>query len=92
MSEILFLVESSPEGGYSAKAFGVDIFTDADDLAGLHANVRDTVRCHFDDGDARRSAVVAPALTRGRKLKPRDWCGIVGDVSATGTNQKNFTA
>ena len=49
MSEILFLVESSPETGYSAKAFGVDIFTEADDLAGLHANVRDAVRCHFAD-------------------------------------------
>ena len=54
MNEILFLVESSPEGGYSAKAFGVDIFTEADDLAGLHANVRDAVRCHFDDGDVPR--------------------------------------
>ena len=49
MSEILFLVESSPETGYSAKAFGVYIFTEADDLAGLHANLRDAVRCHFDD-------------------------------------------
>ena len=49
MSEILFLVESSPEGGYSAKAFGADIFTEADDLTTLHTNVRDAVRCHFDD-------------------------------------------
>jgi hypothetical protein len=49
MSEILFLVEPSPEGGFIAKAFGCDIFTEADDMEGLHANVRDAVRCHFDD-------------------------------------------
>jgi hypothetical protein len=49
MSEILFLVESSPEGGYTAKAFGADIFTEADDMTSLHTNVREAVRCHFED-------------------------------------------
>jgi hypothetical protein len=49
MSEILFLVESSPEGGFTAKAFGADIFTEADDMTSLHANVRGAVRCHFED-------------------------------------------
>jgi hypothetical protein len=49
MSEILFLVESSPEGGYTARAFGADIFTEADDMTGLHTNVREAVRCHFED-------------------------------------------
>ena len=49
MSEILFLVESSPEGGYTARALGHSIFTETDDLAGLHANVRDAVWCHFDN-------------------------------------------
>ena len=27
-------------------------FAEGDDLAALHANVRDAVRCHFDDGQA----------------------------------------
>lgn len=49
MSEILFLVESSPEGGYTARAFGADIFTAADDMTSLHTNVREAVRCHFED-------------------------------------------
>jgi hypothetical protein len=49
MSEILFLVESSPEGGYTARAFGADIFTEADDMTSLHTNVREAVRCHFED-------------------------------------------
>lgn len=52
MSELLFLVEVAPEGGFTARAFGVDIFTEADDLAALHANVREAVKCHFDDGQA----------------------------------------
>ena len=52
MSELLFLVEAAPEGGFTARAFGVDIFTEADDLAALHTNVREAVKCHFDDGQA----------------------------------------
>ena len=48
MNEIFFLVEEAPEGGYAAKALGESIFTEADSLEELHANVRDAVRCHFD--------------------------------------------
>ena len=49
MSEVIFLVEEAPEGGFTAHALGASIFTEADDLAALHAQVRDAVRCHFDD-------------------------------------------
>ena len=49
MDEIIFLVEDAPEGGYSARALGASIFTEADDLKGLRAEVRDAVRCHFDE-------------------------------------------
>ena len=52
MSEIHFVVEEAPEGGYIARAVNEDIFTEADDVPGLHARVRDAVRCHFGDGDA----------------------------------------
>jgi hypothetical protein len=52
MNEIFFLVEEAPEGGYAAKALGESIFTEADTLEELHANVRDAVRCHFDEGKA----------------------------------------
>jgi len=48
MTEIHFIVEEAPEGGYLARAVGTDIFTEADDLPALHAQVRDAVRCHFD--------------------------------------------
>lgn len=54
MSEIIFLIESAPEGGYRAQAAGADIFTEADTITGLHANVREAVRCHFDEGASPR--------------------------------------
>ena len=52
MNEIIFMVEEAPEGGYLARALGQSIFAEGDDLVALHANVRDAVRCHFDDGQA----------------------------------------
>lgn len=48
MSEIHFVVEDAPEGGFLARAVGTDIFTEADTMAELHAQVRDAVHCHFD--------------------------------------------
>jgi hypothetical protein len=47
-SELVFLVEEAPEGGYVARALGASIVTEADDLPALRAQVRDAVRCHFD--------------------------------------------
>jgi hypothetical protein len=54
MSEIIFIVEEAPEGGFVARALGDAIFTEADDLESLHMNIRDAVRCHFDEGNAPR--------------------------------------
>jgi hypothetical protein len=50
MSEILFLVEQAPEGGYTARALGDSIFTEADTLPELRQMVKDAVQCHFDEG------------------------------------------
>lgn len=47
MEEIIFLVEEAPEGGYTARALGHSIFTEADSLADLKREIRDAVRCHF---------------------------------------------
>ena len=52
MSEIIFIVEQAPEGGFTARALGEAIFTQAEDAADLHARVRDAVHCHFEDGKA----------------------------------------
>ena len=54
INEILFLVEQAPEGGYTARALGESIYTEADDIDSLHNQVRDAVRCHFEDGQAPR--------------------------------------
>lgn len=51
-SEVIFVVEEAPEGGFTARALGESIFTDADSVADLHSKVRDAVRCHFDEGKA----------------------------------------
>lgn len=47
MSEIIFLVEDDPDGGYVAQAIGQSIFTQADTIKALKEFVRDAVRCHF---------------------------------------------
>jgi hypothetical protein len=44
VNELIFQVEEAPEGGYTARALGASIFTESDDLNGLHENVRDAVR------------------------------------------------
>ncbi|MDD4892160.1 MAG: 2-oxoisovalerate dehydrogenase E1 subunit beta [Phycisphaerae bacterium] len=49
MTEIVFLVEADPTGGFFARALGESIFTQAEDLATLRDMVRDAVRCHFPD-------------------------------------------
>jgi hypothetical protein len=50
MTEIIFLVEDAPEGGYTARALGQSLFTEADTLEELRQNVREAVACHFDEG------------------------------------------
>nr|WP_295620734.1 2-oxoisovalerate dehydrogenase [Chamaesiphon sp. GL140_3_metabinner_50] len=47
-TEIIFLVEQAPEGGYTAQALNESIFTEADDLETLKIMVKDAVNCHFD--------------------------------------------
>jgi hypothetical protein len=54
MDEIIFVVTEDPEGGFTARALGEAIFTEADDLVTLKEMVRDAVRCHFDEGKAPR--------------------------------------
>ena len=49
MTELIFIVEEAPEGGYTARAIGPSIFTEADNWQELQANVRDAVNCHFGD-------------------------------------------
>jgi hypothetical protein len=51
VKEVLFLVEEAHEGGYTARALGPSIFTEADTWDELREAVRDAVRCHFDPAE-----------------------------------------
>jgi hypothetical protein len=57
MNEIVFLVQEDPEGGFTARALGSPIFTEADTFEDLKSQVRDALACHFGYG-------VAPSLVR----------------------------
>ena len=50
MSELIFLVEEDLDGGYTARALGQSIFTEAETLENLRANIREAVECHFEEG------------------------------------------
>ncbi|MFM8546698.1 MAG: 2-oxoisovalerate dehydrogenase [Betaproteobacteria bacterium] len=54
MSEIIFLDEEAPEGGFTARALNESVFTQADSVEALREAVRDAVRCHFDEPDLPR--------------------------------------
>ncbi|MBS1657390.1 MAG: hypothetical protein K1X63_07895 [Chitinophagales bacterium] len=48
-SEIIFLVEEAPEGGYTAKALGEGIFTEGESLIEIKKNVKEAVLTHFEE-------------------------------------------
>lgn len=54
MSELIFMVEEAPEGGFTARALGEAIFTEADSMEDLRKQVADAVQCHFESGKAPR--------------------------------------
>ncbi|KAF0134122.1 MAG: hypothetical protein FD145_878 [Candidatus Saganbacteria bacterium] len=47
-NEMIFMVEDDPEGGYTAKALGYSIFTEANTLEILKTNIRSAMECHFE--------------------------------------------
>ena len=51
-NEIMFCVEEAVEGGYTARALEVAIFTQGDTLDDLKRNIRDAVRCHYVEDEA----------------------------------------
>jgi len=48
-TEIIFLVETDSDGGFTAQALGESIFNQANTLEILKLQVCDTVYCHFSD-------------------------------------------
>jgi predicted RNase H-like HicB family nuclease len=50
VNEIIFLIEDAAEGGFTARALGESIFTEADTIDDLRQNIREAVECHFEAG------------------------------------------
>jgi hypothetical protein len=67
VEEIIFVVEEAPEGGYVARALGVSIFVEADDLEILQSELRDAVLCHYED-ESERPRVIRLHFVRDRLL------------------------
>ncbi|MBM4146278.1 MAG: 2-oxoisovalerate dehydrogenase [Nitrospira sp.] len=51
MKEIIFILEEEIEGGYIAQALGQSIFTQGVSLEEVKKNIRDALKCHFDNED-----------------------------------------
>jgi hypothetical protein len=49
IKEIIFIVEEDLEGGYNARALGYPIFTEGETMAELKENIRDAIKCHFNE-------------------------------------------
>lgn len=54
MAEVFFIVEGAPEGGYTARALGHSIYTEADTWEELRTAIQDAVQCHFEEGEKPR--------------------------------------
>jgi predicted RNase H-like HicB family nuclease len=51
VKEIIFIVEESPDGGYTARALGESIFTEGDTIEDIKEAIKDAVKCHFEEED-----------------------------------------
>jgi len=51
-SELIFIVQESPEGGFEARALEHSIFAEGDTWEEMRDAVRDAVACHFEGTEA----------------------------------------
>jgi len=49
--EIIFLIEESIDGGYEARAMGHSIFTEGETYEEVKGNIKEAVKCHFEEDD-----------------------------------------
>ena len=83
MTEIIFLVEDDPEGGYVARAMGESIFTQADSIEELREMVKDAVRCHYDD-EANRPKIIRLSNSLRIELDWEQWDKQIQEDSLSG--------
>ena len=70
MSEIVFLIEEDPEGGFTARALGHSIFTQADTWAALQGATREATLCHFENGEAPAVISFQPSFATANQSSP----------------------
>jgi len=51
LKEIIFLIEESLDGGYEARSMGHSIFTDGETYEEVKGNIKEAVKCHFEEDD-----------------------------------------
>jgi predicted RNase H-like HicB family nuclease len=61
--EVIFEVREAEEGGYTARALGYSIFTEAETWEELRDNVREVTALHFED-EAVRPKIVQLHFTK----------------------------
>jgi len=48
VTEIIFIVEESLEGGLEARALGYSIFTEGETMEELKNSIKEAIQCHFE--------------------------------------------
>jgi predicted RNase H-like HicB family nuclease len=56
-TELLFLVEDDPEGGFCARAVKDGIFAQGETMDELRAAILDAVECHYDNPEDRPAVI-----------------------------------
>ncbi len=64
MTEVIFLIEEALEGGYTARALGEGIFTEAETLEELRNNVKEAVDCYYEEGDENKPKLIRLHLVK----------------------------
>lgn len=49
MTELISMAEEAVDGGFNASALGLSIHTQGDTIDDLKNNIKDAVKCHFDN-------------------------------------------
>jgi hypothetical protein len=49
VGEVIFVVESCKQGGFTARGLGQSVFAQGETLDLLQADIRSAVACHFDE-------------------------------------------
>jgi predicted RNase H-like HicB family nuclease len=64
MTELIFLIEEALEGGYTARALGESIFTEAETMEELRVNIKEAVDCYYNDNDEKKPKLIRLHLVK----------------------------